>query len=235
MAYGVKRGELATNPAERATPPTVYQAQTVAPTAEDVQAMIAAAVADDPDIGAFIALAAVTGARRGELLGLRWSDVDWEAETLLIERSVAVVGGKWIVKGTKSHGVRVIALDEFGTEVLRRHLATAEDRARDLGTEVSPVTPVFTCDGVTPISPDTVTHYVKRIAKRAGVDCHLHSLRHFAATQMVAGGTDVRTVAGRLGHRDASVTLRVYSHALPQQDRLAATALGRALTAGAKS
>jgi integrase len=89
---------------------------------------------------------------------------------------------------------------------------------------------IFTYDGTNPINPDTVTHYVKAVATRVGVDTHLHALRHFAATQMIGGGTDVRTVAGRLGHKDASTTLRVYSHALPERDRDAAGLLGRALS-----
>jgi len=66
-------------------------------------------------------------------------------------------------------------------------------------------------------------------AKAAGVKTHLHALRHFSATQLIAAGHDVRTVAGRLGHADASVTLRVYSHVLPERDREAAAALGRTL------
>ena len=202
-----------------------------APTVAEVQKMIAAADKDDPDIAALIAIAAMTGARRGELCGLRWGDVDFGDLTLTIERSVADMGrGKLITKDTKTHAARRLALDEFSEATLRRHLAVAEDRAEDLGIEVTPDTPVFTYNMVTPIAPDTVSHYVRRIAESVGVDTHLHAIRHFAASQLVAGGPDVRTVAGRLGHRDACVTLRVYSHMLPERDRDAAEALGKALT-----
>ena len=123
----------------------------------------------------------------------------------------------------------MLALDPFGLEVLRRQRARLEDRASDLGVTVTDDTPVLTYNLSTPISPDTMSHYVRDIATKARVDVHLHQLRHFAATQLIGGGTDVRTVAGRLGHRDASTTLRVYSHALPERDREAADALGRAL------
>jgi integrase len=231
-AQAVKWGDLASNPAARATPPTARQAQKAAPTPEDVRAMIHVAEEDDPDMAALIALAAVTGARRGELCALRWGDVDLDAATLRIDRSVAVVAGKWITKDTKTHAARVLALDPFGLEVLRRQRARLEDRAGDLGVTVTNDTPVLTYNLSTPISPDTCSHYVRDIADKAGVDCHLHQLRHFAATQLIGGGTDVRTVAGRLGHRDASVTLRTYSHALPERDREAAGALGKALTPG---
>jgi integrase len=231
LAQAVKEDKLVSNPAERATPPSVRQAPKVAPSPEDVQAMIATADQNDPDMATFIALAAVTGARRGELCGLRWGDVDFDRATLTIERSVAVVSGRWVTKGTKTHAGRVLALDPFGEEVLRRQRARHEDRAADLGVELTDDTPVLTYNLERPISPDTVSHYVRRIATKAGVDTHLHGLRHFAATQMIGGGHDVRTVAGRLGHRDASTTLKVYSHFLPERDRDAADFLGKALTA----
>jgi len=86
-----------------------------------------------------------------------------------------------------------------------------EDRAADLGISITPDSPIFTYDLVRPIAPDTVSHYVRSIATKVGVDTHLHALRHFAATELIGAGHDVRTVAGRLGHRDASVTLKVYS------------------------
>ncbi len=228
---GVKWGWMSSNPATDASPPRVRYQPQAAPTPDEVRAMIKAAEADDPDMATLIAVAAVTGARRGELCGLKWGDVDWIASSLTIERSVAVVGRKEIIiKGTKTHAVRRLALDDFGVEVLRRHRAEASSRAADLGRQLSESDWIFTYDGTNPINPDTVTHYVKAVATRAGVDTHLHALRHFAATQMIGGGTDVRTVAGRLGHKDASTTLRVYSHALPERDRDAAGLLGRALS-----
>jgi integrase len=229
---GVKWGWLRSNPAADASPPKLNSQPEVTPTPAQVRAMIVAAEADDPDMAALIALAAMTGARRGELCGLRWGDVDWKAATLTIERSVAVMGRRNIViKDTKTHAARRLALDDFGIEVLRRHLVEAKSRAKDLGGKVMPSAPIFTYDGVNPINPDTVTRYARSIATKVGVDCHLHALRHFAATEMVGGGTDIRTVAGRLGHKDPSTTLRVYSHALPERDREAAGLLGRSLTA----
>jgi integrase len=232
----VKWRLLISNPASNASPPKRHATPGSVPTVAEVQKMIAAADRDDPDMAAYIAIAAVTGARRGELCGLRWGDVDWKGMSLTIERSVASMGrGKLVTKPTKTHGVRHLALDEFGETVLRRHLAEAESRARDLGTEVTPETPIFTYDGRRPIAPDTASHYVTKIGADVGVKTHLHALRHFAATELIGAGHDPRTVAGRLGHKDASVTLRVYAHALPERDRDAASFLGRALTPGSKA
>ncbi len=233
LSQAVKEGKVMRNAAMRATPPSARQLVKAAPSPAEVQAMIASADKDDSDMATLIALAAVTGARRGELCGLRWGDVDFDRGTLVIERSVSVVDGQWITKATKTHAGRVLALDSFADEVLRRQRARHEDWAVDLGVELTDLTPILTYDLQRPISPDTASHYVRKIATAAGVDTHLHALRHFAATQMIGGGHDVRTVAGRLGHKDASTTLKVYSHFLPERDRDAADFLGRALSSSA--
>jgi integrase len=230
LNQAVKERAIVSNPATRTTPPSARTVAKAAPTPAEVQALIGLADKDDADMAAFIALAAVTGARRGELCGLRWGDVDWDALTLTIERSVTVVYGEWITKDTKTHAGRLLPMDPFAEEVLKRQRARHEERTAELGLDLTAEAPIFTYDMRRPISPDTVSHYVKKIAKQAGVDTHLHALRHFAATQMIGGGHDVRTVAGRLGHRDASTTLKVYSHFLPGRDRDAAVALGRSLT-----
>jgi integrase len=83
--------------------------------------------------------------------------------------------------------------------------------------------------GLEPIRPDVLTKFTKRVADKAGVDTHLHALRHFSATQGIAAGVDPVTVGARLGHADPSVTLRVYSHAVQQRDRELAVILGRTL------
>jgi integrase len=81
-----------------------------------------------------------------------------------------------------------------------------------------------------PVRPDHVTKTFIRCAKAAGVATHLHSLRHFSATQAISAGYDPTTVAARLGHADASITLRVYSHALEQRDAELADTLGGILS-----
>ena len=83
--------------------------------------------------------------------------------------------------------------------------------------------------GFEPIRPDWITKAYVRIAIKAKVDTHLHALRHFSATQAIAAGFDPVTVANRLGHADASITLRVYSSAIQQRDVDLAATLGRTL------
>ena len=84
-------------------------------------------------------------------------------------------------------------------------------------------------DGSQPCLPNGLTAAYRRVARSLGLSSHFHELRHFTATTAIASGADVRTVAGRLGHADASVTLRVYAHALEQRDRVLAALLGNAV------
>lgn len=220
------------NVARRATPPPVHAEQIKAPSAEAVRAIIAEAESADHTLAVLLLLGAATGARRGELCGLRWSDVDWEGFNLAITRAIyEKEGGGWGEKATKTHQVRRVALDDFTLNVLRTYRSEVIDTASSLDLKIAEEAFMFSRDprGIEPIRPEVVTRFAGRIAKDAGVDTHLHALRHFSATQLIAGGHDVRTVASRLGHADASVTLRVYAHALPEQDRKAAAALGRIL------
>jgi integrase len=220
------------NVSSRATPPPVQAPDIEAPDPAEVRKIITAAEAVEPGLGAMLLVAALTGARRGELCALRWSDVDWTGHTLSIARSVyETAGGGWAEKSTKSHQARRISLDDTGLDLLRRHRHQVDALAAELGVTVAADGFIFSRSpaGLEPIRPDLLTRFTIRVAKAAGVSTHLHALRHFAATQGIAAGFDVVTVAGRLGHKDPGVTFRTYSHALEQRDRDYAASLGRSL------
>jgi integrase len=87
-------------------------------------------------------------------------------------------------------------------------------------------------DGTRPIDPDGISHRFLRLARRLGVNCRLHDLRHFMVTQLVAGGVDWRTVSGRAGHVDGHMTLGTYAHFQQAQDRQAAELMERLLIPG---
>jgi integrase len=232
LAQGERWNMVDNNVARKAGPPPVHMEQIKSPSVEQVRAIITEAEKVEPMLGALLFIGALTGARRGELCALRWSDLDWQAGVLAIGRSVYdTKGGGWGEKPTKTHQVRRVGLDEVALEVLRGHRAQVDQLAENLGLKVPPDAFIFSRSpvGSEPVRPEVVTSFVPRIARAAGVNTHLHALRHFSATQLIAAGHDVRTVAGRLGHADAAVTLRVYSHVLPERDREAAAALGRTL------
>jgi integrase len=220
------------NVSRRAQPPSVHVQQAKAPEVDAVQAIIAEAGEADPTLGILLFLGAVTGARRGELCALRWSDFNTETGILTIARSVYQTTSKgWAEKPTKTHQARRVALDDYAASLLMQHRDRIDELADKIGLEVRSDAFMFSRspEGSEPIRPNILTDFTSRIAKRVGVKTHFHELRHFSATQLIADGHDVRTVAGRLGHADPSVTLRVYSHALPEQDRKAAATLGRLL------
>ena len=225
-------GYVDRNVAGRASPPPVHAAQVEAPTPAEVQTILVAADAIEPTLAVLLLLGALTGARRGELCALRWPDIDFDARTLTIARSVyEVAGGGWAEKETKTHQARTIGLDDLGLAALRRHRSAVDALANSLDLEVLREGFVFSRSpvGAEPIRPDVVTKFTTRVAKKAGVDTHLHALRHFSATQGIAAGYDPVTVGGRLGHADPSITLRVYSHVLEERDKELAAAVGRTL------
>jgi integrase len=228
LKRAVKWGMLPSNPADRATPPGMSPITASAPGVSDVQALIATAEATDPVLAAAIALGAVTGARRGELCALRWSDVDWERRTLRIARSLTVIKREVTEGPTKTHQRRDIAIDGALDAFLNQRRRHQEAYAASAGTTLVPDPYLLSrcANGGAPCRPDGITGGFHRLAKKSGVTSHFHELRHFAATTAIAAGVDVRTVAGRLGHADPSVTLRVYAHAMEARDRELAGVLG---------
>jgi integrase len=174
-----------------------------------------------------IAFAALTGMRRGEICALRWTDI--HADVIVVARSLVKIKGETHEGTTKTHQVRRIALDPLANGLLTAQLNYYRESA--VKADVVPRADGYVFfgfpDGSISLHPDSLSAAFKRISIRAGVEnLHFHSLRHFSATQLIAAGVDVRTVANRLGHADPSMTLRVYSHALEQKDKDAASILG---------
>jgi integrase len=226
-------GWISTNPAVLASPPTVRSRPVSPPEPQGVLELVAQAEASDPDLSCFLLMAATTGARRGELCALRWSDVDLKAQTLLISRAlVEGRGSELLEKDTKSHASRRISLDGGTSAELERHQERCQERARACAVSLSDTAFVFSDDpgGARPLVPNEVTKRFIRVRKAVGLDfVRLHDLRHFTATRLLAEGVPVRTVSGRLGHSNAATTLGVYAHFVAESDRDAAKTIGSVL------
>jgi integrase len=150
---------------------------------------------------------------------------DLEVGELLITRNLIVRGGQLLEKDTKTHAARRIALFDDSVALLDEHRRRCAQRAQTCGATLTPDAYVFSFDPASrqPMNPDSVTHRFGRLAKQLGLRARLHDLRHYAATQLIAGGVDVRTVSGRIGHADGgATTLRVYTHFQAAADRRAA-------------
>jgi integrase len=237
LTQAVRWGVLTTAPTQRTTPPPLRTQPKQIPSPEIIQRLISAAEdRGQPVLAAAIAVMATTGVRRGELAGLRWQDLDLRSETLHVRRAIKHDDGPgWVIGPTKSHQQRNIALDPFTLAVLAELRDQAAGWAGDAGVELVADGYIFTFDptGRTPMKPDSLGQAFGRLCRSEGIeDISLHTLRHFSASVLIAAGRDVRTVAGRLGHSDATTTLRVYSHMIEGRDRDAADFLGNLLSAG---
>ncbi len=237
LGQAVKWGLVGEAVTQRATPPSRRSRSHRIPTPEAIQGLISVAERrGQPVLAAAIAIATTTGLRRGELAGLQWHDLDLDRGRLYVRRSIkSGVNGGWVAGPPKTHQNRVVALDDFTVAVLREHRSRAENRAEQAGVTIAPAGYVLTFDpsGAEPLKPDSLGQAFGRLCRHAGVEgLTLHSLRHFSASMLIASGRDVRTIAGRLGHSDASTTLRVYAHMVEGRDQDAADYLGSLLAAG---
>jgi integrase len=235
LNQAVKWGVVPYAVTERASPPPLRSHSKQIPTPDVIQLLITTAEErGQPVLAAAIAVAATTGMRRGELVGLQWPDIDFADRSLLIRRSVKHDDGPgWVLGPPKSHQQRKVSLDPFTLAVLEEHRSRAEGWAGDAQVRLAREAFVFSLDPSCsePFLPDSLSQAFARICDRAGVeDVSLHTLRHFSASVLVASGRDVRTIAGRLGHAEASTTLRIYSHMVEGRDRDAAEFLGQLLS-----
>jgi integrase len=232
LKQAVKWRWIGYNPARDASLPAARRHRIQPPDPTKVRAVMAAAEAHSPELGLFIRLAALLGARRGELCGLQWGDIDEAAGTVKIRRGVVEIASTLHVKDTKTHAERVVSLDPATAALLRRHRSYVEERARDCGAAIVPDAFILSPapDGSTPLRPNLATDVFRRIRHDVGLDtARLHDLRHFVATQLIGAGHDIRTVSGRLGHAQTSTTLNTYAAFLGTRDREAANQLAALL------
>ena len=210
----------------------VHTPSTRAPSAEEITRIVDAAQQLDPVKAALLVVAAMTGARRGELCALKWSDVDWERRTLTIVRSLTITPDVTIEGTTKTKKSRTISLGAMGVEHLRTHRERCSDLARSGGIELLNDAYIFSTslDGLVPVKPNSLTQFHVRLMAKLGMNYRFHELRHFMATSMAASGVGIRTIAGRLGHADPALTLRTYAHWLETADREAADAIESVLS-----
>ena len=220
-------GWIAVSPVEQTEPPSTPRPNPTPPTAAEAAAILNEAW-KDPDWGTLVWLVMTTGARRGEVCGLRWPHLDLDTGVAMFRRSIAQVAGDVWEKDIKTHQHRRVTLDPEIVDVLREHRSRCEECAALLGMRVRRDGFVFSpaVDGSLQTSPNTVTQRYGRLAARLGIDTHIHSLRHYSATEVIATGVDIRTVAGRLGHSGGgSTTLRTYTAFVQEADQRAAAAL----------
>jgi integrase len=210
--------------------------------ATEARRFLDAAKTASPQTSAFMLLALDSGARRNELAGIGWHHVDFDAGTVVIERQLDAAGKKPTFGPTKTKGTRTVSLGPETITVLRSHKAAqAALKMRNRAT-YGDFGLVFAKEAEDLYTPDAALgqpittlagRRFKTLAKTADVRAiKFHGLRHTCATLLLAAGVPVHVVAQRLGHANATMTLSVYAHALPDMQQDAATRLRDVLHGG---
>jgi len=172
-----------------------------------------------------VALALASGLRRGEILALRWSDVDLDGGALRVEQALEeTTRGGLVFKSPKTrHGRRTVTLPPSTVAVLREHWKAQQEQRLFLGLgRAEPSALVFADWDGSARSPRALTHQWSKTIKTAGLKETFHSLRHTHASTLIASGLDVLTISRRLGHGSPAITLGVYGHLFKPDDRAAA-------------
>jgi integrase len=221
----VRWRHLGVNKAAMAVAPSPERTEPDPPSADEAAQLLNAAWSD-PEWGLLVWVTMLTGPRRGEVSALRWRHIDFERGLLSIHRSNAQPKAGLKEKGTKTGQARKIALDKHTVGLLTTHRQLFEQRCEELGHSLSPDAFLFSPspDGAEPYLPRAISQRYRRLALRLKLrSTRLHSLRHYSATELVAAGVDIRTVAGRLGHGSGgATTLKLYAGWVNEADRRAA-------------
>ncbi|MDQ2755535.1 MAG: tyrosine-type recombinase/integrase [Actinomycetota bacterium] len=218
---------LPSNPADRAKRPRATVAPGVREVWDATQLVTFLDLVAAHRLLPFFRLAAFTGARRGELLHLRWEDVrlDGSEPSVFIRGSVAVVAGRRVEGTTKSGRTRTVSIDDGTVAILRAHAELQGKERERAGGSWRGSDHVFRMEIGSPLHADApgstmrdaVNAHNRRHPDAPLPPMRLHDLRHVHATLLLRAGVPVHVVAARLGHADPAITLRVYAHVLPQQ------------------
>ena len=221
----VRWGHIARNPLDAADPPRkkgdgTREMRTW--TKEQLKAFLDS-VADDR-LSSLWHTIAMTGMRRGEALGLRWSDVDLENSRLSVRRALIPISRDVVVSEPKTaKGRRVIALDPGTVEVLKAQAARQLEEQTRADEDWVESGLVFTAANGSALDPESVSRYWRQAVKTSMLPkIRLHDLRHTHATLALQAGIHPKVVSERLGHATVSITLDTYSHAIPAMQEEAA-------------
>jgi integrase len=222
FARAIRWGLLSTNPATNSEPPRVKKRYGIALTATQ-QAMVFETASGPWCMAAFLEVAAALGARRGEVLALRWSDLQDGRAT--IARSLTQTKQILTFKGTKTERPRVVKVPESTLATVEAHRKRQDEFRCQFGPDYrTDLDLIFANPDGTPLKPDSVSATVSLLFRRLKLPkgASLHSLRHTHTSHLLADGVPLPVVAARLGHSSVRVTADIYSHMIHGQDDEAA-------------
>jgi integrase len=222
FARAIRWGLTSTNPVTNSEPPRVKKHYGIALTAAQ-QAMVIEAASGPWCMAAFLEVAAALGARRGEVLALRWSDIQDGRAT--IARSLTQTKQVLEFKGTKTERPRVVKIPESALVTLEAHRKRQDEFHHRFGPDYkADLDLIFANPDGTPLKPGSISAAVSLLFRRLKLPkgASLHSLRHTHTSHLLADGVRLPVVSARLGHSSVRVTAEIYSHMIHGQDDEAA-------------
>ena len=236
---GVQWGLISENPCSRAEHPKAEEVNVAILEEEDLSKLLEALSDAPPQYSVITQLALLTGARRGEICALRWSDIDLNKGTLSINRSVRFIPGEGILftppKTRRSRrciriGEDCVALlKEYRQHQIQERLRVGSQWVKTVTLENKKVVDndmLFTKWNGAPMDPEEISSWFpKFLAEHHLPAVHFHSLRHTNATLLIAAHAPITTVSERLGYAQTSTTLNIYASAIQSADAAAADAL----------
>jgi integrase len=226
-------GLIPRNVTEAVKPPQIQREEMRPLTPEQAKTFLETVHAEDDRLGALYVMAVTTGLRQGELLGLKWDDIDLEAGTLQVRRTLTTAKGGPVLSSPKTKGSRrTVKLSQTALRALRRHLDRQlgeDDRAGSLWRENGLI---FASEVGEPLDRRYITtHRFKPLIKQAGLpEIRFHDLRHTCATILLSKNVNPKVVSEMLEHASIAITLDTYSHVLPDMQDSAATAMDGTLS-----
>ena len=209
---------IPTNPAETCALPKLEHREMKTLTADQLASLLREA--KESGVYEMYYLELATGLRRGELLGLKWEDIDLANGVIHVRRQIARINGDVVEAPLKTkNSYRTLSIGPDAIAIIKT-------QGRNPSSDY-----VFPSPSGGPISPDSVLHMLHRVLERAGLPkVRFHDLRHTFATLALQNGVDVKTVSGMLGHFSAGFTLDTYAHVTTAAQRQAANTMGTILS-----
>lgn len=222
LAHAVRLGVLLKNPAQQVKPPKPDRREIKILGKDEIGTLLKSAKGDWLYLPVLVAV--TTGLRRGELLGLRWSDLDLNAGTLTVNQSIERIKGALTFKAPKTKtSRRSITLPALTIQALQEHRAVQAQERLKLGLGRDPRGVVFTRAGGQPLDPDSLTKAFGRLVAVADVTpITLHGLRHTHISHLLMDGVHVKVASERAGHASINITLAVYAAYIPSMQADAA-------------
>lgn len=228
---------ILSNPCDRVKPPKVERKEARYLDDEQTAELFDCLQSEPLKYKTMVTVLIYTGMRRGELCGLKWSDIDFKNKIINIQRATLYLPNKGIFEDTTKNNSsqRVIKVSDVVISALKAYKKQQDIDRFGIGDKWVDTGYIFTTWNGKPIHPDTLTGWFHDFIKRNNLpDVCIHSLRHTNATLLIANGVNLTTVAKRLGHANTNTTTKIYAHAIKTADEIAADTLQDILNKSSK-